>query len=83
MNGEKGRHESSNTNEVKAISPPKQFLNHGKSLLKVLNELLEKNLIHLLPLKNLKPNTNPNLYHKFHQHIGHNTDRCIRLRHAI
>ncbi|KAI8542778.1 hypothetical protein RHMOL_Rhmol08G0166300 [Rhododendron molle] len=53
----------------------------------VLEKLIKSG--HLKPLdptplpKNPSPNFKPNLYCAYHQGVGHHTDSCFRLRHAI
>ena len=72
--GGKDNYRSTNAVEVKTAKQSRWFLNFGKPLSKILDKLLEKNLIELLPLKTPHPNSNPILNCKYHQCIGHDTD---------
>ena len=78
---------TSRTVEVRAVQPPRKFLNFNQPLSKVLNCLIQKGL--LIPLTVSRP-PNPNLpgydlnsYYKLHQITGHSTDSCMRLKHEI
>lgn len=74
----------SNSVQINAIrQPPWRFSNLGQPLSKILEKLIEKNLLWPIPSQQPSLNANPKLYYKFHQTIGHDTDSCIRLRHEI
>ena len=55
----------------------------GRPLSKILEKLMEKNLLRLMPSQQPLPNANLRLYYKFHQIIGYDTDSCSRLKYEI
>ena len=82
--GKSGNKEGSSSNvQINAIDRPRKFSNLGRPLSKVLDKLVEKGLLHPLSLKASFPNANLQLYCKYHQVIGHDTDQCTRLKHDI
>ena len=60
-----------------------RFSNLGRLLSKVLEKLVENNLIRPLPQRPPFPNADLKYYCKYHQSIGHDTDSCIRLKHKV
>ena len=69
--------------QINAIREPRRFSNLGRPLSKVLEKLVENNLILPLPQRPPFPNVDPKYYCKYHQSIGHDTDGCIRLKHEV
>ena len=63
--------------------PPRKFSNLGQPLSKILEKLIEKNLLCSMYTQQPLPNANPKVYCKFHQTIGHDTNVCTRLRYEI
>ena len=74
---------SSHNVQINAIEEPRRFSNLGKPLSKVLEKLIENNLLCPLYQKPPFPNANPKYYYKYHQSIGHDIDGCIRLKHEV
>ena len=73
--------------EVRVVQPPQKFSNFNQPLSKVLDRLIQKDLLRPLtvsrpPNPNL-PSYDPNSYCKFHQVTGHSTDSCMHLKHEI
>ena len=81
--GSKEASSSSSNVQINAIRQARRFSNLGRPLSKVLERLMENHLLQPLPLKQPLPNTNPKLYCKFHQAIGHDTDNYTRLRYKV
>lgn len=65
------------------MKEPRIFSNLGKPLSKVLEKLIENNLLRPLPQRPPFPNADPKYYCKYHQTIGHDIDNCGRLKHEI
>lgn len=68
-------------------APPRNFTKLDVPLKVVLRRLIEKGLIQLFdpqPLLNpLPPNFNLNAYCELHRSQGHDTERCMKLRHLV
>ena len=69
--------------QINTIREPCRFSNLGRPFSKVLEKLVENNLILPLPQRPPFPNVDPKYYCKYHQSIGHDTDGCIRLKHKV
>ena len=63
--------------------PSRKFSNLGRPLSKILEKLIDKNLLRPMYAQQPLPNANPKVYYKFHQTIGHDTNVYTRLRHKI
>ena len=77
------REQSNNFQANVVRQSPRRFSNLGKPLSKILEKLVQKNLLQPLTSQRPLPNADPKVYCKYHQTIGHDTDTCIRLRHEI
>ena len=76
--------QSNNNFPINAVrQPPRRFSNLGKPLSKILEKLIQKNLLRPMPSQRPLPNADPKVYCKYHQVIGHDTDVCTRLKHEI
>ena len=74
---------SSHNVQINAIREPHRFSNLGRPLSKVLEKLIESNLLRPLHQRPPFPNANPKYYWKYHQSIGYDTDGCIHLKHDV
>ena len=70
-----------------AKPPPRQFTPFGAPMKVVLSRLVQKGLLRpldpFLPPNPLPANYRQNAYCDFHQSPGHDTERCMRLKHEV
>src|SRR2546425_2876542 len=71
---------------IAVVKTPRKFSKLPMPLSKILKRLQKQDLLQPLdprPPNTLAANYNENAYCEFHQTKGHDTDRCLRLRHEI
>jgi hypothetical protein len=71
---------------IAVVKTPRKFSKLPLPLSKILKRLQKQDLLQPLdprPPNTLAANYNENAYCEFHQTKGHDTDRCLRLRHEI